>query len=110
MVEAVDHALFGTLPDFANVPDLACPEYLALLQETAGGIAPEEVRYWGLALMAPYASAVHAKLYSFNAGGEDPRVDIFRCVRIMREAGYNGVWGIEYGGRGDDHEGVVRAK
>ena len=110
IVEEVDHPLFGTLPDFGNFPDPVRPRFLPLLQEAAGGVAPEEVRYWGLALIAPYARAVHAKVYSFDASGEDPRVDIFRCVRIMREAGYHGDWGVEFGGEGDDHEGVFKAK
>lgn len=110
IVEEVDHPLFGTLPDFGNFPDPVRPRFLPLLQEAAGGVAPEEVRYWALALIAPYARAVHAKVYSFDASGEDPRVDIFRCVRIMKEAEYHGDWSVEFGGEGDDHEGVLKAK
>lgn len=109
IVQAVDHPMFGVLLDFGNFPDSVRPRFLPLLQEAAGGVAPEEVRYWGIALLAPYASAVHVKTYSFDASGEDPRVDVVRCVRMMKEAGYEGDWGVEYGGQGDDHEGVVKA-
>lgn len=90
VVEAVDSPWLGTLPDFGNFPD--------------------DIRYDGLAQIAPYARAVHAKFYDFAPDGTHPRVDIARCVRILRESGYQGSWGIEYEGEGDDHEGVLRSR
>lgn len=110
IVQEVDHPMFGVLPDFGNFPDPERPRFLSWLQEEAGGIPPEEVRYWGLKQLAPYALAVHVKVYSFNDAGEDQRIDVFRGVRILREAGYSGYWALEYGGGGDDHEGVLKGK
>lgn len=110
ILEEVDSEMLGTLPDFGNFPDSQNPRGLEMLQEASGGLPPEEIRYWGLALMAPYALAVHAKMYSFDENGEEPRIDVGRCVRILRDAGYQGYWGIEYEGQADDHEGVLKAK
>lgn len=110
IMKAVDHPMLGTLPDFGNFPDPNRPKGLEVLQEAAGGIEASEVRYWGLELMAPYALSVHAKMHEFNDNGEDPNIDVGRCVSIMKNAGYSGYWGIEYEGAGDDHEGVLKSK
>lgn len=111
IIEEVNSPMLGTLPDFGNFPDTENPNLLDIVQEAAGGIEPNEVRYWGLELMAPYALSVHAKMWTFDEEtGEDPRVDIGRAVGIMRDAGYSGYWGIEYEGPGDDHEGVLKSK
>lgn len=110
IIEEIDSPMLGTLPDFGNFPDSQKPKGLEKLQEIAGGIEADEVRYWGLEIMAPYALSVHAKMYTFDADGEEPSIDIGRCVRIMRDAGYAGYWGIEYEGKDDDHEGVLKSK
>ena len=110
IIEEVDSEMLGTLPDFGNFPDSQNPRGLELLQEASGGLPADEIRYWGLELMAPHALAVHAKMYTFDENGEEPRIDVGRCVRIMREAGYEGYWGIEFEGPGDDHDGVLKSK
>jgi len=38
------------------------------------------------------------------------RVDCKRCLRIVKDGGYRGPLGIEYGGGEEDHEGVLQAK
>jgi L-ribulose-5-phosphate 3-epimerase len=90
IVEAVNSAWIGTIPDFGN-------------------FAPE-VRYEGLQKIAPYARLVHAKFYDFAPDGSHPTVDIARCVEIVRQAGYEGWWSIEYEGSGDDHDGIARSR
>lgn len=80
----------GTLPDFGNV-------------------APD-IRYEAMAKLAPYAVAVHAKTHEFGEDGEDLNIDIGRCVRIMKDAGYDGPFGIEFEGSGSDHDGVLKTK
>jgi sugar phosphate isomerase/epimerase len=80
----------GTLPDFGNV-------------------APE-IRYEAMEKLAPYAIAVHAKTHEFGEDGEDLNIDIGRCVRIVKDAGYDGSFGIEFEGAGSDHEGVLKTK
>lgn len=110
IIEEVDNEMLGTLPDFGNFPDSQNPKGIEKLQELSGGLEPDEIRYWGLELMAPHALAVHAKMYTFDENGEDTRIDVGRCVKILRDADYEGYWGIEYEGAGDDHEGVLKSK
>ena len=91
ILRAVNSPWIGTLPDFGNFP-------------------PEVDRYAALAKLAPYAAAVHAKMYEFDADGNETTIDIPRCIRIMEEAGYTGPYGIEFEGPEDDHTGVLKAK
>ena len=74
------------------------------------GVTSTEIRYWGLELMAPYAIGVHAKMYEFDEDGNDTRIDVARCVDIFKRSGFDGYWGIEYEGAGDDHQGVLKSK
>ncbi|HIE53133.1 MAG TPA: sugar phosphate isomerase/epimerase [Armatimonadetes bacterium] len=91
ILREVDNPWLGTLPDFGNFP-------------------PEVDRYAALEKIAPYARAVHAKMFEFDERGEETTIDIGRCVRILQEAGYTGHFGIEFEGPGGDHEGVLKAK
>lgn len=90
IMEAVGGPWIGTLPDFGNFADA--------------------IRYEGLRKIAPYARGVHAKMLEFGPDGEETRIDIGRCVKIFRDAGYDGYFGIEFEGRTDDHEGVLKSK
>jgi sugar phosphate isomerase/epimerase len=77
---------FGACPDFGNFP--------------------EEIRYDGLALMAPRAAIVHAKTYDFDAEGRFDDFDFARCLSIVRDAGFDGYLSVEYEGHGDQLQGV----
>lgn len=44
---------------------------------------------------APYARLTHMKTFAFDAAGNDPTVDIAKCMNILRDTGYDGAWGIE---------------
>lgn len=88
--QEVQSTHFGGLVDFGNFP--------------------AEVRYESLEKIAPFAKGAHAKFHDFDEQGRHTSIDIERCVGILRDAGYSGVWGIEYEGQGDDHEGVIRSK
>lgn len=44
---------------------------------------------------AKYASATHIKTFRFDENGWEPSVDLREAVRILQDAGYRGVWGIE---------------
>jgi L-ribulose-5-phosphate 3-epimerase len=90
IMRGVGGTAIGALPDFGNFP--------------------AAIRYEALAKIAPFAGAVHAKTYAFNAQGEETTIDVGRCVRIIRDAGYVGPFGIEFEGQGDDHEGVLKTK
>jgi len=89
-VEELGHPNVGTCPDFGNFPD--------------------EVRYVGLEAVMPYARHVHVKTYDFDEKGGHPSFDVERCIRIVRESGYEGPYSIEFEGKGDQHEGVRLTK
>lgn len=111
IIEEVASPFLGTLPDFGNFPDESRPEVLAAIQpEIPKEVTPGEIRYWGLEVMAPYAMGVHAKMFEFDAQGNDTRINVARCIEIIRGAGFDGYWGIEFEGAGDDHEGVLKSK
>lgn len=81
----------GTLPDYGNWPD-ATDKYGALRQ------------------IMPYAKAVHAKVLGMDENLNHPAFDLDRCLRITREAGYDGYLGVESEGKdGGQVEGVRRA-
>ena len=44
---------------------------------------------------APYARLTHIKTFSFDEAGNEPNWDIPKAIRLLREAGYDGCWGIE---------------
>lgn len=89
IVEAVGTERFGTLPDFGN-------------------FAPD-VRYRGLAMIAPYALVAHAKTYDLDADGDVPEFDFALCLKTLHDSGYNGYLSVEFEGKGDQIEGVQRS-
>ena len=84
-----DSGFLGMCPDFGNFP--------------------AEVRYEGLEKVAPWAQVLHAKMHEFDETGEETRVDVGRCLDIFRRAGFDGDVLIEFEGKGDDHEGVLKS-
>ena len=46
----------------------------------------------------PYAKAVSAKSYEFDADGNETGTDFYKMMRIVLDAGYNSYVGIEYEG------------
>ena len=89
----------GTLPDFGNF----------CLKRSENGCAEEYDRYQGVKELMPYAKAVSAKSYDFDATGNVTETDYRRMLKIVREAGYNGFIGIEYEGSGMDAPSGIRA-
>ena len=73
-------------------------------------LPPEVDKYKAFEMIAPHATFVHAKYTAFDEDGEDPKVDTPRLLRIFRNTGYEGLYGIEFEGEGDDHEGVMKSK
>lgn len=67
-------------------------------------------RLMNLRKVAHYAWAIHAKFLTFDDSGESPEIDCGEAVRILKNAGYSNPWGIEYEGKTDDHEGVLKSK
>ncbi len=91
VMKLVNHPRCGTLPDFGNFT--------------------EYDRYQGVADLMPYAKAVSAKSYDFDAKGDETKIDYRRMLKIVRDAKYRGWVGIEYEGNAlPEAEGIAATK
>ncbi len=82
----------GTLPDFGNFP-------------------PEIDPYDAVEMLMPYAKGVSAKSYDFDEKGDETKIDYYRMMKIVLDAGYRGFVGIEYEGeRLSETDGIVATK
>lgn len=87
VMKAVGMPNCGTLPDFGNFY--------------------EYDRYRGVEDLMPFAKAVSAKSYDFDAQGNETKIDYPRMMGLVRAAGYSGWVGIEYeGGRLSEPDGI----
>jgi sugar phosphate isomerase/epimerase len=85
----------------------AVPE-LGLLFDT--GNWPEGMREKGWAMCARYARSTHIKTFAFDAEGNETTMDVPRAMGYLREAGYQGSWGIESAPRqGDEIEAAKKS-
>jgi sugar phosphate isomerase/epimerase len=90
LFQGVNSQFFGALPDFANFPD-------------------EPTRERGLNLLLPYARIVaHAKGLEFDASGKETKYDFPKAMQIAKQAGFKGIYSIEFEGPGDPYEGVQK--
>lgn len=83
----------GTLPDFGNF----------CLTSGYGSINDSRCKdaydiYKGVEELMPFAKAVSAKSYDFDANGNQPKIDYVKMLQIVKDAGYKGFIGIEYEG------------
>jgi sugar phosphate isomerase/epimerase len=82
----------GTLPDFGNFP-------------------PEIDRYEAVKAMMPFAKAVSGKSYDFNEAGDETKVDFYKMMKIVLDAGYHVYVDVEYeGSRLSEDEGIIATK
>jgi sugar phosphate isomerase/epimerase len=96
VMKMVDHPRCGTLPDFGNfrIQNDEWYDY-----------------YKGVKELMPYAKAVSAKSYDFDANGNETKIDYMRMMKIVVDAGYGGYVGIEYeGNRLSEKEGILATK
>jgi L-ribulose-5-phosphate 3-epimerase len=94
VIKAVNDPACGTLPDFGNWRD-------------ASGTLVDPVR--NVELVMPYAKAVSAKSYDFDANGNETTLDYKRLMEVVRAAGYRGAVGIEYEGKRLSEADGIRA-
>ena len=82
----------GTLPDFGNFP-------------------PETDTYEAVEMLMPFAKSVSAKSYDFDDKGDETKIDYYRMMKIVLDAGYEGFVGIEYeGSKLSETDGIVATK
>lgn len=92
VIKKVDLPNCGTLPDFGNFP-------------------PETDIYDAVEILMPYAKSVSAKSYDFDEKGDETRIDYYRMMKIVLDAGYKGYVGIEYeGDRLSETDGIIATK
>ena len=77
LMRTVDSPHFGTLPDYGNF--------------TEGADVYEAVR-----LAMPYAKGVSVKA-GFQPDGSHPQYDLEKVLKISKDSGFTGYWGIESG-------------
>lgn len=96
VMKKVDLERCGTLPDFGNF---------------RLGDGKEYDKYQGVAELMPYAKAVSAKSFDFDASGDETTIDYERMLKIVVAAGYHGYVGIEYeGDRMSEEDGIVATR
>jgi len=49
----------------------------------------------GWEMCARFADATHIKTFEFDESGEEKTVDLSKAITLLKQANYNGVWGIE---------------
>lgn len=81
LMRKVDSPHFGTLPDYGNF--------------TEGADVYEAVR-----LAMPYAKGVSVKA-GFQPDGSHPQYDLEKVLKVSKDSGFTGYWGIESGIRRD---------
>jgi L-ribulose-5-phosphate 3-epimerase len=92
VIKDVDLPNCGTLPDFGNFP-------------------PETDIYAAVEMLMPYAKSVSAKSYDFDEKGDETKIDYYRMMKIVLDAGYKGYVGIEYEGeRLSETDGIIATK
>jgi len=100
VIQRADHPGAGTLPDFGNFRLSGGPD---------GDVWYD--RYQGVAELMPFAKAVSAKTYDFDAEGNETTIDYARMLGIVKAAGYDQWLGVEYeGGRLSEPEGIRATK
>jgi sugar phosphate isomerase/epimerase len=76
VAQEVDSKNFGLLADFGNYPDTTD-------------------KYEALKTIAPHTLLVSAKTHEYNENYEHTGFDFDRCVRIMEEGGFTGIYSLE---------------
>ena len=104
VMQQVNNPRLGTLPDFGNF----CIKRSEPTEGSQGTTCIEEYdRYKGVAELMPYAKAVSAKSFYFDAQGNETTIDYPRMMQIVKDAGFEGFVGIEYeGDRMSEEEGI----
>lgn len=101
VMKAVDMKNCGTLPDLGNF----------CIKRGPTGCLEEYNRYQGTQELMPFAKGVSAKTYDFDEQGNCVETDYSKMMKIIREAKFKGIIGIEYeGNKLSEEEGIRKTK
>lgn len=96
----------GTLPDFGN--------FCIKRKDGSyynGECAEEYDKYQGVKELMPYAKGVSAKSYDFDEVGNETKINFYKMLKIIKDAGYTGFVGVEYEGTVmSEEEGILATK
>lgn len=96
VMKQVNNPYCGTLPDFGNFKISADHEY---------------DKYQGVEELVPFAKGISAKTFDFNEKGDETTIDYDRMFKIIKDAGWSGIVGIEYEGATlPEEEGIKKTK
>ncbi|SFW48540.1 sugar phosphate isomerase/epimerase family protein [Cellulophaga fucicola] len=91
----------GTLPDFGNF----------CIKKSETGCDEMYDIYKGVTELMPYAKAVSAKSYNFDADGNETKIDYAKMLQIVKDAGYTGFIGVEYeGDEKSEQDGIIATR
>ncbi|TBN14552.1 sugar phosphate isomerase/epimerase family protein [Hyunsoonleella pacifica] len=96
----IKHNNCGTLPDFGN---------FCIQKDKDRNCLEAYDTYKGVKELLPFAKAVSAKSYHFDAEGNETKLDYLRLMKLVKEVGYTGFVGIEFEGRGMTEEAGITA-
>ena len=94
VIGKVNSRYCGTLPDFGNFKISETEQY---------------DKYQGVKELLPYAKGISAKTFEFDSLGNETTIDYERMFRIIKDAGWKGIVGIEYEGSQLPAEEGIRA-
>jgi len=106
VIKKVDLPNCGTLPDFGNF----------CIRREGGNLwgtpcIQEYDRYKGVEEMMPFAKAVSAKSFDFDAQGNEATIDYKQMVEIIKASNYSGYIGVEYeGDKYDEESGIIKTR
>jgi len=93
----------GTLPDFGNFCITRKPD--------SRDCELAYDKYKGVKALMPYAKAVSAKSYNFDANGNEVDIDYVKMLQMVKDQGYKGFIGVEYEGNVlSEEEGIKATK
>lgn len=96
VMKGVNSKYCGTLPDFGNFR-ISEDRYYD--------------KYQGVKELMPFAKGVSAKSLKFNEQGEEANIDYTRMFKIVHDAGFRGIVGIEWEGDSlSEEEGIRKTK
>ena len=96
VMKQVNSPFCGTLPDFGNFKISEDKQY---------------DMYQGVKDLKPYAKGISAKTFKFDENGNEPDIDYTKMFKIIHDAKFSGIVGIEWEGDGfSEEEGIKKTK
>jgi len=96
VMKQVNSPYCGTLPDFGNFKISADKQY---------------DMYQGVRDLVPFAKGISAKTFKFDENGNEPDIDYTKMFKIIHDAKFTGIVGIEWEGDGfSEEEGIKKTK